>query len=61
MVSRLVMQVFIHPDYDLQARAPRIIADNQTASEDSFKNELSVYFPTMMLSAKKLLIIQLPK
>lgn len=55
MVSRLVMQVFIHSDDELQARAARIIADNQAISDDSFKEELSVYFPTMMLSAKKLL------
>jgi len=55
LIAKSVMQIFIHPDDDLQAKAARIIADNQKEPDEFFKSELSVYFPTMMLSAKNIL------
>lgn len=54
-ICSAVMQVFIHADDDLQARAAKIIVANKDHLDDALKAELSAYSSTLLATARQLL------
>jgi len=54
-ICRIVTQVFIRKDDELQTRAAKIIDAYRTKPDDSFANELKPFFSHMMTSARDIL------
>jgi hypothetical protein len=63
IISRSVLQVFIHADDELQSKAAKLIVANKASLDNSFISGLSVFADTMTTSARRLLddFLQTPK